>query len=131
MQGAASKGRSWSVWTQIIFVLLILRAVARFGAITANLNAGFEELALMTGDVALLLLILGETVPTIVIWIGALAVPWTVELGSAVVSRAVAGNGAQNMSQAPALVILGTSVLLLLIMTSSILRHEGDGMTES
>lgn len=128
MQGAASKGYTWSVWTQIIFGLVLLRAAARFVTFSTNLDAGYEELALVAGDVGLLLLMLGDALPAVVAWMGAALVPWSVLLVSTALSQPWKESApVQDMAQAPTLVIMGVAVMLLMAMISIVLRHEQTG----
>lgn len=82
MQGAASRGHGWSIWTQIIFGLVLVRAVMRFATFWTNLDTGYEQLALVAGDAGLLILMLGDAVPAAVAWIGAAAIPWCVALAT-------------------------------------------------
>lgn len=128
MQGAASQGMGWSTGTKVIFGLVLARAVVRFATFWTNLDAGYEELALIAGDFGLLLLMLGDALPAIGAWIAAALVPWSVVIVSAVLSRPWNPDAPpQDLAQAPTLVLMAVAVMILATAFSIVLRHEETG----
>lgn len=128
MQGAASRGMGWSTGTRLIFGLVLVRAVMRFATFWTNLDAGYEELALIAGDFGLLLLMLGDALPALGAWIAAALVPWSVVIVSTVLSRPWSADApSQDLAQAPTVVLMAVAVMILATAFSIVLRHEETG----